>query len=184
MACELGAICYEDMDSSGRGVGTASDGRSSRDIVTHLVAARGGSQKVKLARSCPTPIHIVHPTWLNHAGAHFSRGDEAYFKLPRGNSKLPKSHLHHSRTICTPTSILDRLSAAPLPPLKSNNVGEVPTGSAFQMSKEQERKEERRNRREARKKKSLKDKNKKKKRLAQAIDLEALAADITSLADI
>jgi len=57
--------------------------------VTHVVAARDGSAKLRYAHSLPAEQrpHIVHVSWLWHSLAHFQRGDEAKFPLwPENNN--------------------------------------------------------------------------------------------------
>ena len=77
LAVSFGAVVYDGMDASGRGLLADGDHR-----ITHIVAARDGSDKIKagLRLKDRRPL-VVHLSWLFASAAHFQRADERLFPL-------------------------------------------------------------------------------------------------------
>jgi len=80
-ATAFGATCLEDLPDTDEDGGDDTAMKTPR--VTHVVAARDGSAKLRRASSMPAdrrPL-LVHVSWLWHSIAHFKKGDESKFPL-------------------------------------------------------------------------------------------------------
>ncbi|KDN37201.1 hypothetical protein K437DRAFT_211866, partial [Tilletiaria anomala UBC 951] len=53
--------------------------------VTHLIAAKAGTEKVRQATRIAT-IHVLHPSWFHTSVAHWAREEEEWYILPKDAS--------------------------------------------------------------------------------------------------
>ena len=92
LAEAFGAVVSERLGKGGEGEGAGEEEKGGGSLVTHVVAAKDGSDKVKQAMrlrrqkdgssgSGVSPPFVVHLAWLHHSVHHFQRADEAAFPL-------------------------------------------------------------------------------------------------------
>ena len=119
LALSFGAVVYDLMDASGRGLSTDGDHR-----ITHIVAARDGSDKIKAGQRLKDHRpHVVHLSWLYASAAHFQRAHESFFPLSlatqadadekagvggKENARgyVSPALVQHTRTLVTPLQLL------------------------------------------------------------------------------
>ena len=119
LAIAFGAAVYDLMDASGRGLSSDGDHR-----ITHIVAARDGSDKIKAGvRLRDRRPHVVHLSWLHASAAHFQRADERLFpislaaqadadeKAGVGGKENARGYVspalvQHTQTVVTPLQLL------------------------------------------------------------------------------
>jgi len=119
LATAFGAVVYDMMDASGRGLSSGGDHR-----ITHIVAARDGSDKIKAGlRLKDRRPHVVHLSWLYASATHFKRADERLFPLSlaaqadadekagvggKENARgyVSPSLVQHTQTVVTPLQLL------------------------------------------------------------------------------
>jgi len=121
LAIAFGAVVYDMMDASGRGLLSSN---TADHRITHIVAARDGSDKIKAGmRLRDRRPHVVHLSWLYASAAHFQRADERLFPLSlaaqadadekagvggKENARgyVSPALVQHTQTVVTPLQLL------------------------------------------------------------------------------
>jgi len=57
--------------------------------VTHIVARRGGTEKIKSAKKEKANVYLVRPDWLRQSLSHWKRQNEHEYPLTDFNGKTP-----------------------------------------------------------------------------------------------
>ena len=123
LARAFGATVHDGMEILGHGL-------RSRYFITHIVAARDGSDKIKAGlRLRDRRPHIVHLSWLYASAAHFQRAEERLFPLSLaaqadadekagvGGKENARGYVNpalvqHAQTVVTPLQLLRAMQRA------------------------------------------------------------------------